>query len=206
MCTSPRDVGQLDEARQGVIGGGFDFAEVFAQLGRHPVHAEGGVDFFFGGGGDDGAIVEAGEGPLAEGVAHLESALAQRDVVGLGAGEVLQRGAVGFGGQQAHVDLQAVAEIEADLVFALGDDAVDAGIGGDVFDGGRGVFRLAGGAGDEQVEVAGGFAAAAQRAGGRDAFDAVEGEQIGGDAVGGFFGLVDAEAAGAAAVVLDAFA
>ena len=90
------DVGRLDEAGQGVVGGGFDFAEVFAQLGGHPVHAEGGVDLLFGGGGDDGVVVEPGEGPFAEGVAQFEGALAEGDVVRLGAGEVLQRRAVGL--------------------------------------------------------------------------------------------------------------
>ena len=86
-------------------------------------------------------VVEPRQRPLAERVAHLERALAQRHVVRLGAGKVLQRRAVGGRGQQAHVHLQAAAQVEADLVFALGDHVVDAGIGGHVFDGGGGMLR-----------------------------------------------------------------
>ena len=195
-----------DEPRQGVVRGGFDFAEVFAHLGRHPVHAQRGVDLFFGGRGHDGAVVEPGQRPLAQRVAHFEGALAQRDVVRLGAGEVLERRAIGFRRKQAHVDLQAVGEMEADLVLAFGDDVVNAGIGGDVIDRGAGVLGRAGRAGDQQVEVAGGFAAAAERAGRCDFFNSRKCEQIGGDSPGGFFGLVDAVAAGAAAIIFDAFA
>jgi hypothetical protein len=69
--------------------------------------------------------------------------------------------------------------MEADLVFALGDDVVNAGIGGHVVDRGAGVFGGAGGSRDQQVEVAGGFAAAAQGAGRSYLFNAREGQQIG---------------------------
>ena len=64
---------------------------------------------------------------------------------------------------------------------------------------------FAGGAGDEEVEVADGLAAAAERAGGGDGLDAGEVADEGGDAVGEAGGLIDAEAAGVAAMVLDAF-
>ena len=143
-------------------GGGFDLATVLAQFGRNPVEAERGVDFFFGGGGDRRAVFEPRQRVFAERVAHLERALAQGDVVHLGAGEVLQRRAVGALRQQAHVDLQAVAQVEADLVLAFGDDVRDGRIGGDVFDGGGDDVGFAGGAGDQHVEVADGFAAAAE--------------------------------------------
>ncbi len=46
------DVSCLDQPGQRVAGGGLDLAEVLAHLGRHPVHAEGGVDLLFGGRGD----------------------------------------------------------------------------------------------------------------------------------------------------------
>lgn len=84
------DIGGLDEARQGMFGGGFDFAEVFAHLRWHPVHLEGCIYLFFGCCGDGGLVVEASERPFAQGVAHFEGALAKGDVVGLGAGEVLE--------------------------------------------------------------------------------------------------------------------
>ncbi len=206
MCTSPRM--SLDSMRRGraCLGGGLDLAKIFAHFGRHPVHLEGGVNLFFGCGGDGGLVVEAGESPFAQCVTHFQGALAERNVVGLGAGKVLERRTVALGGQQADVNLEASGDVEADLVFALGNYVVNAGIGGDVLDGGFSVLRGAGRTGDEQVEVAGGFAATAQGTGGSDALDAGEGQQIGGEAFGGVLGLVDAKAAGGAAIVLDAFA
>src|SRR6185437_5655038 len=59
--------------------------------------------------------------------------------------------------------------------------------------------------GDKQVEITGGVAATAQGTGGSDALEAGECEKVGGEVVGGLLRVIDAEAAGAAAVVLDAF-
>ncbi len=73
-----------------------------------------------------------------------------------------------------------------------------------MLDGGGDDVGLAGGAGDEEVEVAYGFAAAAQGAGGSDLVDAGEVADEVGDAFGVVAGLIDAEAAGVGAVVLDA--
>ncbi len=123
----------------------------------------------------------------------------------LRAGEVLQRGAVAGAGQEADVDLEIVAQREADLVLAAGEQLVDQRQRGYVLDGGSDDVGLAGGAGDEEVEVAYGLAAAAQGAGGGDLVDAGEGADEGGDALGLVERLVDAEAAGVAAVVLDSF-
>ena len=50
--------------------------------------------------------------------------------------------------------------MKADLVLALGNDVVNAGIGRNVFDRGFGLLSGASRAGDEKVEVAGGFASA----------------------------------------------
>ena len=63
---------------------------------------------------------------------------------------------------------------------------------------------LAGRAGDEEVEVADGLAAAAEGAGGGDLVDAGKFADEVGDAVGVVSRLVDAEAAGVFAVVFDA--
>ena len=93
------EVGEGDELREGVSGGGLEFAAVFAELGRNVVEVEGVVDGFFGFGGDDGVVFEAGEGVLGEGEAALDGALAEGDVVVLGAGEVLKGGAVGLAGE-----------------------------------------------------------------------------------------------------------
>ena len=107
-------------------------------------------------------------------------------------------------GKEADVDLEVVAEGEGDFVLAAGHEVIDEGKGGDVLDGSFDDVGLAGGAGGEEVEVADGFAAAAEGAGGGDLVDAGELEDEGGDAVGLLAGLVDAEARGVAAVVLDA--
>ena len=114
----------------------------------------------------------------------------------LGAGEILQCCAVGTRRQQTNVDLETIRKIEADLVFAFGDDAVDAGIGCGVVDSGGRVSGLAGGTGYQQVKVTGGFTAATQRSGGCYPLDAGEVEKPGRDTFGGLFGLIDAETAG----------
>ncbi len=91
------------------------------------------------------------------------------------------------------------------LFWPRGEEFVDQGQGGDVLDCGGDDIGLAGGAGDEEVEVADGLAASAEGAGRGDGLDAGEGADEGGDALGVVVGLVDAEAAGVFAVVLDAF-
>ncbi len=200
------DVLLLDEAWKRVLRGGFDLAAVLAQLGRNPVEVEGAVDVFFGCGGDLGAVIEAGERVLAERIAALERALAHGNVVHLGAGEVLQRGAEGGARQQTDVDLQTGAQVEADLVLAFRDELGNGRIGGGVFDGGGDDVFFAGGAGDEHVEIADGVAAAAERARGRDAFDAGKILEIEGEALGGGLGVIEMEAAAVLAVFVDAFA
>ena len=128
------DVGERDEVREGVGGGGFDLAGVFAELGRDVVEVEGVVDFCLGGCGDDGVVFDAEEGVLVEGEAALDGSLAEGDVVHLGAGEVLEGGSVAAAREEADVDLEVVAEGEGDFVLAFGEELVDEGEGGDVLD------------------------------------------------------------------------
>ena len=109
MWTSPRMSAWVMRLGRLWASGGFEFAGVFAELGWDPVDAEGGVDLFFGGSGDEGSVFDLGEGVFAEGVAALEGALAGGDVVHLGAGEVLEGRAVAGLGEQANVDLEAVS-------------------------------------------------------------------------------------------------
>ena len=92
------------------------------------------VDFVFGGAGDALVVVQAKQAVFVEGEAHLQRALAQRDVVVLGAGEVLHGRAVGFRRQQADVHLHAAAQLEADLVVAFGQHVGDAGEAQDLLD------------------------------------------------------------------------
>ena len=111
------------------VGGGFEFAAVFAELGWDVVEVEGVVDLVFAGGGDDGVVFEAEEGVLVEGEAAFDGALAEGDVVHLGAGEVLEGRSVAGAGEEADVDLEVVAEGEGDFVLAFGDELVDEGEG-----------------------------------------------------------------------------
>ena len=54
----------LDEAGQAMLFGRLDFAVVFAQLGRNPVQAEGGVDLFLSGSGDKKSHLRPGPGRI----------------------------------------------------------------------------------------------------------------------------------------------
>ena len=166
-------VGLGDQVGQGVGFGGIDFTEIFAQLGRNVIELELGVNLFFGFSRDRLFGVELGQAVLAEGVAHLQRALAQGDIVGLRAGEILHGGAEGVRRQKAHIHLHAAAQAKADFVLAAGDDFHQAGKFDDVLDqllAGRVI--AAGLARDQNVEIADGFASAAQRAGGSYLFHA----------------------------------
>ena len=75
-----------------------------------------------------------------------------------------------------------------------------------MLDGGGDLVLLAGRAGDEDVEIAAGFAAAAQGAGRLDGVESGEGLEVGDELLGGGLGGVDEEAAAVPLVVLDALA
>ena len=186
------------------FGGGIDFAAVLAQLGRNVVEVERVIDLLLGGCRDDDIVFQAQQGVLAECEAALDGALAQRDVVHLGAGEVLQRGAVAGARQQPYIDLEIVAQGEADLVLSAREQLVDEREGGDMLDRGGDYVRLAGWAGDEQVEVADRLAAAPQRACWRDRLDSGEEPDEFADALRVLARHVDAKARGVLAIVLDA--
>ena len=198
------NVGEGDEVREGVGGGGFEFAGVFAELRRDVVEVEGVVDVGFACGCDDDVVFDAEQSVLVEGKAAFDGALAEGDIVHLAAGEVLQSGSVAAAGEEADVDLEVVAEGKADFVLAFGEELVDERKGGDMFDRRADDAGFACRAGDEEVEVAHGFPASAEAAGGSDLIDAREGADEIADGVGVLPGLIDAEAAGVLAVVLDA--
>ncbi len=124
------------------------------------------------GGGDDGVVLYAEEGVLVESEAALDGALAEGYVVHLGAGEVLKGCSVAAAGEETDVYLEVVAEGEGDFVLAFGQELVYEREGCYVLDGCCDYVGFAGWAGDEQVEVAYGFAAAAEGAGGGDLVDA----------------------------------
>ena len=164
--------------------GGFQFAAVFAELGGDVVKVESVVDLFFAFRGDNFVIFQAEQSVFAEGEAAFDGTLAQGYVVHLAAGEVLEGGPVAGAGKQADVYLEIIAEGEGDFVLSSGDELVDEGQGGYVLDRGGDYIRFAGGAGDEEVEVAYGFAASAEGSGRGDLVDAGEGADEGGDSFG----------------------
>src|SRR5206468_2766603 len=116
-----------DQAGKGMILGGVEFPQIFAKLRGDVVELELGIDFGFGFAGDGFSIIEAGQAVLAKRVSHLESTLAKRDIVVLGAGEVLHSCAERVGGEEANVNLHSAAHAEADFVVAAGNDLHQAG-------------------------------------------------------------------------------
>ena len=107
----------------------------------------------------------------------------------LGASKILERGAEGFGREQAHVHLHVIRELHADLVFALDQHLSDAGELDEVVSGAREIA-----AGNQQVEIAHGLAAAAQRARRLDALDAFDLADMGRKLLGRVVGGVQPEA------------
>ncbi len=156
-----------------MCGGGFDLSQIFTQFGRNVVELQLGVNFFFRLARDRFLVFDAREAVFIERKAHFERALAQRYVVCLGTGEILHGRSEGLGRQQAYVHLHAVAVPEADLVVALRDDVHQAGKAQQMLGDLLPRLRLdAALARDQDVEVADGFASAAQRPGRRDFFNA----------------------------------
>ncbi len=193
-----------DQVRQFVLVGGLNFAGVLAQFRRDPVELQ----------LRDRCLprfcrrrtgcLQTVQAVLIKVKPHLQCALAQGDAVVLRAGEILQARSVGVRRQGADIDLQAEWQFEADLVVAFGkisgrfretDDLLDEGGALLVVDAAR--------TGDEHIKIANGFAAAAKGAGGGDGVDAFDVFQVRGEFFGGAVGLVNQEASGDAAIVLD---
>src|ERR1700733_4330439 len=193
-----------DQHGQSMVASQIDLAEIFAHLGRNVVEIQLGVDFFFGFSGDRGSAVEGRQTVLVQRVTHLEGALAQGYVMGLRSSEILHGRAERFRGQEANIDLHAAAQVKTDFVVAAGDYVHQRRILSYVGDGPlASFFSGAGGTGDENVEVANGFATPAQRSGGRNLVDSRIFLEICGEFFGFGLGGVDEEGAADAAIVLD---
>ncbi len=199
-------VGLGDQLGHGVGFSGIDFAQVLAQLGRDVVELKLGVDLFFSFSCDRLFGVECGQAVLAEGVTHLQGALAQGHIVGFRAGEILHGGAEGFGRQKAHIHLHAAAHPKADFIVAAGDDFHEPGKFDDVVDEVlAGPVMAAGLARNQDIEVADGLASTAQRSGGSYFFHARIFAEVLDDLFGLLFGGIEQKAAGDAAIVFDRF-
>ncbi len=96
-----------------------DLAAVFAQLRRYVRQADRAVHRFLAVAGD--ALHAAEHAVLVDLEAELLRDAADRDVVRLGAGEIVQRCAVTFLGHHAQVDLHAALEQDAGACFTGGE-------------------------------------------------------------------------------------
>ena len=93
----------------------------------------------------------------------------------LAAGEILQRGAVAFRGQSAQIHLQALMTVlDAGLVGTFSEHFLHLGVGHEFLE-----RRGGAGTGDEKIEIAHGFTAAAETAGRGDFLDIGRGEIFG---------------------------
>ena len=146
---------------------GIKFARVFAEFGRNPGVAKAFVDFGFAGPGYTLIIFDREEAVFVERETLANGGGAERDIVLLAAGEVLQGSSEVFRTEGANVHLQAVeAEKDAGFVGAFAEHFLCLRMMDDVVQGGDRV-----GTGDEDVEVADRVAATAEAAGGFDAFN-----------------------------------
>ena len=125
MCRSPRRSARVDRATAAPGRGGLDLAAVLAQLGRRsrpgraprrcPLRSRPAI----------GLVVGVEQAVFVQLPAALERAIAQRDVVRLRAGEVLQRRAALLGRDEAQVGLEAAAKQHAGLGVAVAEHALD---------------------------------------------------------------------------------
>ena len=152
-------VAALDEDRQLTAARGGQLAAVLAQLGRDVGVAEVGVELLLVGGRELLAGLGVRDRVLRDREAAANRVLAQRDVVVLRAGEVLQQVAVRLRRDDAQVEPEPVVRDHGRLRVALRDDAGDVVARGEVLDQRGGIGR-----GRDHVEVAEGLAAAARRA------------------------------------------
>ena len=121
---------EFDQLRQAAFQRSFDFAAVFAQLGRNPGAGRArrrspssvspATRCF---------VFQPEQAVFIEREAQLERAAAQQDVVLLAAGEILHGRAVAFVRQRAQIHLQALEPIlDAGFVGAFAEHAVRLGM------------------------------------------------------------------------------
>ena len=156
-------VAQLDELRQLAVPRRLELAAVLAQLRRDEVVAEEAVQLLLGARGERLAGLGVLHAVLGDGELAPHGGLAQRDVVVLRAGEVLEQVAVALGRHDAQVEAVAVVRDDRRLRRPLRRDVHDPAQLREVVDQrGRVVRRR------DDVEVAHGLPVAARAARDRD--------------------------------------
>ncbi len=119
-------VAALKQARaDDACGRRLDLAAVLAQFGRDQGQAQRAVNFFLAGARH--ALVAAEQSVLVEQHPGALRHAPQMDAMGLGAGEVHQRGAVAFARHHAQVNLQPAAQHDAGFGLALAQHLLDSG-------------------------------------------------------------------------------
>jgi hypothetical protein len=121
------DVGQLQQPRQGAVGRQLDLAGILPQLRRDRLQAEGPVELVLVGAGQQlaGRLVE--QAVLVQLPAAPDGELAQAEVVGLRAGEVLERRAPARRLDHPQVHLEAAADQDTGPRGAGVEDVADLG-------------------------------------------------------------------------------
>ncbi len=181
------DPRQGDELGERALGGGLDLALVLAQLGRDPRQAELVVDLLLGAAGDP--LVPLEETIFVELPTAFHGPFTQADIVGLGAGEVVERGAIARPRHHPQIDLRAGAEDHGGARRSLRDDALHLLIGDEAVDDARAALG-----GHQDVEVADRLLAAPVAAGDGDVANALLRLQIGGEGLGDLLGVEQAGA------------
>ena len=195
------DVRQFHQLGQAVFGGALDLAQVFAQLRRNPAQPQRLVDAGFGFARHLSFVRATIQAVFAQLETHLYRARADGHVVVFAAGEVLEGRAEAFARQRAHVHLQAfAAHSGAGLILAARQEFFHLGEAHKTF---QHVSRC--GTGDQQIEIAHGFATAPQAAGGGNLLDTRRLAQVAGQLARHVLGIAQQIAAGALAVLRDGF-
>ena len=133
---------------------GVDLAAHLAELRRNPLEAERRVDVLLALAGEPAVVVDREQSVLVQFEAEADRAVAQRDVVALGSGEVLHGGAAAVGGDEPEIGLETALQEHARFGLALAEHAFDEAVVHEVVHQRRRRARC------EQIEIAAGVAAA----------------------------------------------
>ena len=201
-CAS--QVAPLNEVREFMFLGGIDFAPIFAEFRLYGVEIEGAVDVRLlvnlGQGLLEFASLGGTEAVFVERPATGESAGAHADIVLFAAGEIIQCEWKLRTGHSAEVALDAALEDHAGFCGAVSEDIFHKRMGGEECHDGLWLFR-----GNDEVEVADDFFFPAEAAGDLGEVDIRMSTQVVQESLGNVCDIAEAELAGVAAHVLDAF-
>src|SRR5204863_6806990 len=105
-------------------GGSLALPAHLAQFRGTPLEAAHAVDLFLPSSGEAGVILRPEDAVLVQPEAEADRAIAQRDVMGLRPGEVLERRAAAFGWDQSKIGLKSAPDENARFRFTAPEDAL----------------------------------------------------------------------------------